>query len=454
MITSSKTYTPEGLMLEGTLALARAEQYGIRVDVDYCKRTTEKLNEEIEQHQEVFDKSDLAAAWKKKYRRDTNFDSNVQLASVLYGVLGHTAAKQTESGAGAVDGASLMSLNIPEVTGMLKVKRLTKIRETYIGAFLREQVDGIMHPSFDLNKVVSFRSSSSSPNFQNIPNRDYELKQLCRNAIYPRYGNKLLMGDFKGAEVCGAACYHKDPTMIEYLCDFSKDMHRDVATECFLLMESEVVKPIRNTAKSFFTFAQFYGDWYKSCAENMWREAQTDSHVLRSGVTLIDHLKKKRVRCYEDFERVVQKVEDRFWNVRFPVYKQWKEDWWEEYVKKGYFITLTGFKCSGVMDTKQAINYPIQGTSFHLLLMALVLLDRAIIKNGLVSRIIAQIHDEIVIDLYPPEEEFIVSELYKIVRKKLPYIFPWINVPLVIELECTGIDEPWSKKQPLEVSYV
>ena len=453
MITSAATYSPFKLLHEGAAALGRAEAVGICIDVPYYERTTKKLEREIRYYKELFESSDLARQWKKVYRGNTNFESNDQLAKVLFDHMKIEAVRFTDKGNASTDEEALESLKIPEVEGIIKIRKLTKIKDTYLGGYLREHVNGIIHPSFKLHNVISFRSSSSDPNFQNVPNRDKEAKKLCRTGIIPRKGNLLLCADFKGAEVCSAAFYNKDPNLMVYLNDFSKDMHRDVGMDLFSLTldEMKAFKPLRGVIKNGFTFPQFYGDWYKSCAEAMWQDVQEDQYRLASGIHVIDHLASKGIKTYQSFEDKVKKTEDIFWNKRFKVYRDWKEQWWNEYCDKGYFETLTGFFCRGVMDRKQAINYPIQGTAFHMLLMVLILLDRIQDERQWKSRIIAQIHDELVMDVHPDELEEVVEVINWLVEVKLKKIFPFINVPIVIEVEATDIDKPWCEKKEFKL---
>lgn len=450
MITSAETYSAFKLIHEGILALARAEAVGIRVDVDYCIRTTKRLDREINYANKKFEASDLAAQWKKVYRSEVNFNSDPQLAKVVFEHMKIEPKKFTEKGNPSVDEEALKMLGLEEVDLILKVRHLTKVRDTYIGGYLRENVEGIMRPFFNLHTVVSYRSSSDRINFQNQPNRDPLLKKLCREAILPHKGQKILCADFKGCEVSGAAAYNKDPQLIKYLIDPTTDMHRDVAVDCFLTTPDQIIKPVRNTAKSFFTFAQFYGDWYKSCAENMWKEMQNeDTHKLKSGIILLDHLYDKGIKTYQSFEDQVKKVEDIFWNKRFKVYKKWKEDWYADYLKKGYFTTLSGFTCRGVMDNKQAVNYPIQGSSFHMLLLTFILLDREQDRRGWKSRLIGQIHDEMVMSVDPAEEREVIETIQHIVTVEVPKIFTWINTPLVIEVETTEVNQSWYHKKDI-----
>src|SRR6185369_7191358 len=206
MIISADTYSPSALMHEGILALSRAEQYGIHIDVDYCKKVDVHLEKQIKFYKNEFETSTLAKRWKHIYKNGTNFNSDHQLSHILFKNMGIEPKKHTANGNPSTDEEALSALCIDEIDYILKLRHLDKVKTTYIGAFLREQVDGILHPVFNLHIPLTFRSSSDSPNFQNIPNRDPKLKKLCRKAIKARKGRKLLCVDYGGIEVKIAAC--------------------------------------------------------------------------------------------------------------------------------------------------------------------------------------------------------------------------------------------------------
>ena len=83
----------------------------------------------------------------------------------------------------------------------LQIRKLEKIKGTYLEAFVREQTDGFIHPFYNLHNVRTYRSSSADPNFQNIPKRDKESMKICRRAILPRPGHMLVEADFSALEV-------------------------------------------------------------------------------------------------------------------------------------------------------------------------------------------------------------------------------------------------------------
>jgi DNA polymerase I-like protein with 3'-5' exonuclease and polymerase domains len=298
--------------------------------------------------------------------------------------------------------------------------------------------------------VQTFRSSSNSPNFQNIPKRDVEIMNICRGAIFPRKGHQFLDADFKGIEVSVAACYHKDPTMIKYLVD-KFDMHGDMSKQIFLLDSPD--KTLRSAAKNGFVFPQFYGDYYKNCAKSLactWGKLSEGKWNNGMGIplgesTLGEHLLNKNITSLNKFTEHLRMVEDDFWNNRFKVYKAWKEKWWNAYQKNGYVDLLTGFRCTGVMNKKEAINYPIQGAAFHCLLWSFIRLDEIMREEKWDSRLVGQIHDAITFDILPEELDHVVKTVKRVTEKELPEHFNWINVPMSIELELADVDKSWAQ---------
>jgi DNA polymerase I-like protein with 3'-5' exonuclease and polymerase domains len=144
----------------------------------------------------------------------------------------------------------------------------------------------------------------------------------------------------------------------------------------------------------------------------------------------------------------MRQVEKDFWYKRFKVYAQWKKDWYADYLELGYFDTLTGFRCSGVMDRKQAVNYPIQGSAFHCLLWCLIRIRKLLHKYHLKTKLIGQIHDSLLSDIYKGE----LKDYYEIVHKVMTedlvrHWKSWIIVPMDVEFEVAPVGHSWKDKQ-------
>jgi DNA polymerase I-like protein with 3'-5' exonuclease and polymerase domains len=460
-------YTREAhdLFLQGSLALARIEAAGMAVDTAYIVEAKAKIKNRITELETELANNEVTKTWQKFYKHRANTQSPDQLAHVLYDLMGFTPVGVTASGhRGKVDEDSLVTIDHPFIRAYLEVKKLKKAAGTNIRALEREVVDGKVHCFFNLNNVISFRSSSDKFNFQNIPKHDIQIANLIRRAFVARKGRQIVEVDFKGAEVCVGACYHKDPSMIRYILDPDSDMHRDAARQLFFMPEAKFPsdkypKIVRQLGKGFFVFAEFYGDWYKSCANSLWREMLVQKPTLKDGTLLMDHLRSNGIRergvldpdadpVPGTFEAHVQGVERWLWQDRFPGYAQWKRDNYAAYHKQGWFLSHTGFVYTGYMRRNEVNNYGTQGSAFHCLLWGLVRLVMHLMpKYGMRSTAVGQIHDSIVFDVVPEELDDLLALCRKVYTKLLLREHPWIIVPITIDADVCPVGGSWVDKQ-------
>lgn len=446
------------LMHNGTLAFSRAEQHGIMVDMEYVKRRKEWIIDKIASLEADFKRTNFYKRWEHVSGGRVNVGSGPQLAHYLYDVLKIPPAKLTVTGRGSTDEEALRQLDIPELNLLLDRVRYKKAWDVLNG-FETEQVDGIVRTFFNLSHARTYRSSSDSPNFQNIPKRDEEIMKICRKAIVPRPGFQFVEVDFSGLEVRIAACYHKDPNMLRYLNDSSSDMHGDMAMQIFMLDKFDKSNAdygvLRQAAKNGFVFAQFYGSYYKNCAVNLacnwgklpqgaWRKGQG---IPFNGGTLGDHLIANGMRSIEDFTDHIQEVEKSFWEDRFPDYAAWKDRWWAAYQKNGYIDMLTGFRCSGVMKKTDCTNYPIQGSAFHCNLWSFIELDRFLQYEEAQTHLVGQIHDSMILEVHPSEFHTVIEQARHITGKALPDAWKWIIVPLNVDVEVAPVNKSWADKE-------
>lgn len=452
------------LLHSGILAFANAERQGIRVDLEYCKSKRKSITKKIQNIEKDFYQSKFYRHWKYSLGgRKPNINSNDQLQKFLYDTKKLKPPKTTQSGKGSTDEETLESFKIPEIDMLLQVRKLKKLRDTYLKGFLKEQVNGYIHPFFNLHTARTFRSSSDKINFQNIPKRDKESAAICRKALYARPGHLLLEADYSGIEVAISACYHQDPNMLSYIKNPNSDMHGDMAEQIFFIdnLDKSIPshKTLRSAAKNGFVFPEFYGDYYGNCATSLacnwgglstgrWKSGQGLEMGEFEPAFLSDHLMKNGIKNLQNFTQHIKEIENDFWNRRFPVYKQWKEDVWATYQKTGYVELLTGFRCYGPMSFNDVTNYPVQGAAFHCLLWSFIQLDKQIRKRKWKSRLIGQIHDAIVIDVYPPELNKLTKLMQKIMINKLKKTWTWITVPLDIEIDVSPVDGNYNEMTP------
>ena len=457
------------LFHEGSIALSRVEQAGICVDVPYVEKTKAETESKIADLESDLRDTDLGRKWRRRFGAKANLTSNPQLA-VMLTEEGHDLPR-TEKTKGLPDGhkkikyktdvEAIETIDDPFIPIYLEIEKLKKVSRTYFACILREVINGKCHVNFGLTRAITYRSNSDNFNFQNLAARNEAQAKLVRSSFIPRPGRRIGEIDFGGIEVCIAACYHKDPRMIEYITDKSKDMHRDMAAQCYCIKPKHVSKQARYAGKNMFVFPQFYGDYFRTCAESMWAwmnrkeltlqgsDRLVSEALARKGITELgacDRGKGSRPVA-GTFEHHIQQVEKHFWNTRFPVYKGWKESWFGAYSKTGSFKTKTGFEISGVMGKNDVINYPVQGAAFHCLLQCLIWIQKELHRRKMKTLIIGQIHDSIVADIVEEELEEFLGICQYIMTVYLLKKWKWIIVPMEVEAEVTPIDGTWYQKK-------
>lgn len=416
---------------EGSKTLSNIQTVGIRLDKERLKTTMGRLDQRLKRLHEKVLSSDEVEKWDGSAK--IKITSNKQLQHLLFDILKLKSVKETDKGSFSVDKEALEKIDIPFTRFILEYRRWEKAKNTYLTQYSREMVKDKIYPFFNLHNVKTFRSSEDSPNLQNVPKRDERVKKMIRSIIIPRNGNRLVGWDYKGVEVSIAACYTKDPNLIEYVSDFDKDMHRDIAIDLFL--KENVTKEERYIAKNGLVFPEFYGDYFKQIAPIIWDRISEDMKL---------HLKDEGIKTFRDFLRHVEEIERILWEDRFPVYAEWKEKEWRGYQRKGYIDSYTGFRYYPPMTRNEAANYCIQGSAFHCLLWTLNKVEPRIRKKYPSSFIIGETHDAIEGDINPKDETEIDHLIWKYGTQKIREHWDWIVVPLLIEKECSEINGNWA----------
>jgi DNA polymerase-1 len=443
-----KTKDAIKLFMEGAEVLASMSQNGIAVDLKYIANIKQVMEKKRSDMLVDFEKTPLYKEWKKEYKNEINLSSTEQLSNVLYNKLDFTCTEFTAKGRPQVTSEVLTSLQDDDIDMLLSIKSLDTAKNSFLTGFIGEQVDGVIHPFFSLLEAVTYRSASQSPNFQNVPVRNKELSEILRRCFVASAKDRFICEmDFSGIEVGVGLCYHHDRTMCAYLFDETKDMHRDASCDCYLLTPKQVTKDIRYCGKNKFVFPEFYGSYYAQCAPALWKAVDKMKLKTADGVMLYEHLSHKGIEDYETFLRHVRKVEDRFWNVRFKEYTEWKNKFFNRYTERGYIHTLTGFTCQGLMRRNKVINYPIQGTAFHILLQTAILVHKRLKRYNMQTRLIGQIHDSLVADVKSEEREVYYTLLQDCVETVMNK-WDWIVCPLGVEIEATPDGASWFEKKP------
>lgn len=444
------------LMHDGMLCFADLDQRGICVDTDYVNAQIGETNKKVKALKLEFREYEEVKKWRSRFGANFNEASPPQLAWLLYQELKQPVQRYTDKNQPSTDEDALMMMDLPFVQTLLNIRKMERVANTYLANILSETVDGILRPSFHLGFAKTYRSQSDSPNFQNIPIRIPEMAKIIRPCFRARPGHQLLEIDNSGAEVRGAACYHEDPRMVDYI-KTGYDFHKELALEIFLLIEELLGdtsrrpgKTIRHISKNKFVFPEFFGNYYEKVAADIWWALRLEKPTLTNGMLLMDWLGTKGLNTLRKFTEHIKQIEDRFWNERFPVYTDWKYKWYDGYCRRGYFDTLSGFRCSGVMKRNEAINYPIQGTSFHIFLWGLIRLNSELKRLKFTSRLIGQIHDSALIDIWPPELENVLALAKQIMTQDVRKAWKWITVPLEFDAELAPVDGTWYDKEKIK----
>lgn len=445
-----KLKQPLKLFMDGQVEFSRFQYNGIHIDEDYYYTEGEKLkNTIIPRIENRLQNCEETTKFKRhiKSNRSINLKSNKDLATLFYDVL-KIGSADGSTGKRSVDKEFLEGLNIPFAKDLTKLRKYEKIVGTYFHQFLREIFMGKMNVLFNLNIPITYRGSATNPSFHNIPKRDEIAKRYCRRGIKASEGGLLGESDFSGIEVCAGVCYHKDPQMIKYIRDLKTDMHRDSAQDIWILPKEEITDKIRFFAKNDWVFAQFYGSWYKECAKSLWVDCVSEK--TQSGETIKEHVWSKGIRCFGDFEDHCQDVERTFWDVKFKVYKKWKDEIQEFYQKNGYIDTFFGFEFTGYITRNEATNYPIQSTAFHILLWTLIELAKEMKERKFKTKKIGHIHDSLLSNIVKEEMQDYFMLVDEIGTKKIREVFPWIIVPLKIDHGISDIGKSWYDKRKLK----
>lgn len=429
------------LFHDGVLALADAEDAGICVDMDYYSKEHDRLTEEIDRLKSQLLHSRESRLFKAKQSKPVDLGSPKDLGILFYDLLKYKPPKVTGKGHASVDEEALGMLKFDWAVKLVERRKLLKVRDTYLGQFSREAHNGKLHPCFNLHIAASGRSSSDSPNFQNIPKRDEQAKKSVRSGIVPSPGNKLMGADYSQIEVRIQACYSHDSNLIRYIKDPTTDMHRDQAKEIFFLDDDQVTEPLRHIGKNSFVFPQWYGDWYKACAASIWKEM--GDKTTTNGVLVREHLINKGIRNYSQFENHIKFVEDKFWRL-FSATKAWRDDVVADYQRLGYVGSFFGFRRCGYLRRNQIINTPVQGAAFHCLLWSFNRLNEIRKKEEWKTKIIGQIHDEILFDGPPAEEDYVKQTVRRVMCEDIKEGRDWLIVPLEVKFSVYG--ESWYKK--------
>jgi len=278
------------LFHDGWMEFSLSESEGFNADLEYFQTQNTHLERRISRIQEKIKADRDVVNWENVYKKTFNPNSAIDLKSFCYDFLRLPILKKTKKNNPSLDEEALTQMEgySPAIDLVLQLRKLDKIRGTYLEGLIRETTDGVIHGNQNLHIAESLRPSMDNPNLQNVPKRDEEANRIVRSGfIAPGDDWIIVEVDYSGVEVCGSACYHHDPAMIKYIEDKTTDMHRDTAMELFFLelpffqdYPKTAWKPVRHSAKNNYVFPEFYGSYYGQVAPNLWKFVEAYSTNL------------------------------------------------------------------------------------------------------------------------------------------------------------------------------
>ncbi len=386
--------------------LVDMEFEGIRVDENFLKLYSKELGIEAKKAEE--------SVYKQAGVR-FNLASPKQLGEVLFDkLLLDPSAKKTKTGQYQTGEDVLLKLAVKGhqiVDDILTFRELTKLRSTYVDA-LPEMINkrtGRVHTSYAQAVAVTGRLSSNNPNLQNIPVRTDRGKEI-RKAFVPRDDKHVLLSaDYSQIELRIVAAISADPNMCEA---FRKgtDIHTATASKVYNIEEADVTKEMRYKAKSV-NFGIIYGQGAFGLADNL-GISRTEAKEI------IDNYKKQFPGIQKYMDETINFAREHGYVETLMGRKRWLRD-----------INSANFTVRGFAE-RNAINSPIQGSAADMIKLAMQKVHSVMKKARMKSRMLLQVHDELVFDVLIEELE----ELRPLVLESMQSALPLPNdVPVVAE---------------------
>lgn len=389
--------------------LAEMELDGIALDIPFYKTLESEFSKQIEEiEEEVF----------KIAGDKINLRSPKQVGELLFEKLSLPVIRKTKTGYSTdaevlTELASTKLSPIPEL--LLKYREIEKLLSTYVKALplMVSAKTNKIHTHFQPSNAATGRLSSDNPNLQNIPVRTENGRKL-RKGFIPTKGRVLLSADYSQVELRLLAHFSQDPNMLAAFLN-DRDIHKQTASEVFDVPLDQVTKDERNSAKAI-NFGLMYG--------------QT-SFGLSQALRISQGEAKKYITNY--FQK-------------FKAVKSYLDSLKESAEEKGYAETLFGRKRNlpdikstnrqvKAMAERVAINSPIQGTAADIIKLAMINIQKRLKEKSLQTRMVLQVHDELIFDVVPSELE----EIKTLVQTEMEGAVD-LTVRLKVEM---GIGDNW-----------
>ena len=392
--------------------LVDMEYEGVKVDIDFLNEYSKVLEVDAKISEErVYEQAGVRF----------NLASPKQLGEVLFDILKLDAkAKKTKTGQYATgeDVLQKMAAKHKIVDDILNFRELTKLKSTYVDSFpeLINSKTGRVHTSYAQAVAVTGRLSSTNPNLQNIPIRTERGREI-RKAFIPREkGRVLVSADYSQIELRIVAAISGDPNMCEAF-KLGKDIHTATAAKVYGIKEEDVTKEMRYKAKSV-NFGIIYGQGAFGLAENL-GISRTEAKEI------IDNYKKEFPNIQLYMDQQINNAKELGFVETLMGRRRWLRD-----------INSSNFTVRGFAE-RNAINSPIQGSAADMIKLAMIKIHGEMKKTKWESKMILQVHDELVFDAVEKELPALKELILKCMKEAM--ILP-NGVPVEAEV---GVGKNW-----------
>ena len=382
--------------------LADMELTGILVDVPYLEKIEADLKNQMDVlEQEIYELAGITF----------NIMSPAQLSKILFEKLEIPYPKKVKDGKYSTSKDILDKIRFvhPIVDKILDYRTVSKLYTNYaVGLKAEVREDGRIHTIFTQTLTRTGRLSSISPNLQNIP-ASAEYSKLIRTAFIPDSHSKLLSSDYSQVELRIFAHMSKADNLIQAFKD-GKDIHTKTASDIFHVPMEEVTKDMRRTAKAV-NFGILYGISSFGLSEDLGVDIVTAKKFIDN-----------YLKTYPGISEYMEEEKKKAYELGYVTTLMNRRRVIEELKNKNYMIRSSG--------ERMALNTPIQGTAADILKKAMVEIYDEFNKRGLKSKMLIQVHDELVFNVLDDELE----EVSSIVRDIMEHTIE-LSVPLKVDIE-------------------
>ncbi|HVB75026.1 MAG TPA: DNA polymerase I [Ktedonobacteraceae bacterium] len=394
--------------------LMQMEIYGVALDSVFLRELNIKFSEQIK----ALEKEIYASVG-----HEFNINSTRQLGDILFVELKLPAGKKNKTGFSvSADVIESLRGRHPMVDHLLEYRQFSKLKSTYVDGLLAlmDPEAGRVHTTFSQTTASSGRLSSSNPNLQNIPVRTEVGRQL-RRAFIAAPGYALLTADYSQIELRILAHITHEPRLVEAF-NAGEDIHSTIASSLFGIPLAEVTKDQRRLAKTV-VYAVLYGQSAFGLAQITNMSNSEAAEFIR--------------RYHETFPHIKEYVDRTLTQARKQGYVN------TMYGRKRFFPDMHGLPFSERQALeREAVNMPIQGSNADLIKIAMIRIQHTIEEQHLSTRMILQVHDELVFEV--PDGE--LEQARKLVRREMEGVEKLV-VPIKVEMK---VGRNWYEAETME----